>query len=234
MLTHAPMAEHEYDGVIIDKPWGYEYLMFQNQDAALWCLFLRRGECTSLHCHPRKKTGLILLAGSATLRFLNNSTTLVSPANVMIRAGLFHQSAADLGTDVVLIEIESPVDKANLVRLKDEYGREKAAYEDVSAARPVDETVLRLPEPVEGETPTWQFHGRTLRLHRVPDAAPFAASLQPGDIVIVLDGGLFTDDGEPILTAGDSVSASTLMRLSRSFGSPKGLAALVVLGAAAA
>lgn len=222
------MKNDAYDHVIVTKPWGHEYLMFRNEYAALWCLFLKRGERTSLHCHPRKKTGLVVLSGAATVRFLNNSSRLVSPANIMIRAGLFHQSAADLGTDVVLIEIENPVDKLNLVRLDDEYGRAQTAYEGIAATRPLDATCLRLPPPIDGETARWEFHGSRLCLHREADAAPFAAALDPPDIVIVLDGGLFTGDDEPILTAGDTVSASTLARLSRSFGSPRGITALVV------
>lgn len=217
-----------YDDVIVDKPWGYEYLMFKNAHAALWCLHIRQGACTSLHCHPRKKTGLVVLSGSATVRFLNNSSRLVAPANIMMRAGLFHQTLANLGTDVVLIELESPVDKRNLVRLDDSYGRENAPYEGTSETRPLDSTCLRLPQPVEGSTPTWDFHGRTLHLRRARTAYVLAAELTPRDIVVVLDGGLLTDDGEPILTAGDAVSASTLSRLSAAFGSPRGIAALVI------
>lgn len=222
------MGDELYDDVIVNKPWGHEYLMFRNQKTALWCLLLKRGESTSLHCHPRKKTGLVVLSGSATLRFLNNSSKLVSPANVMIRAGLFHQTAADLGTDVVLIEVESPVDKMNLVRLDDAYGRVKTAYETVTATRALDSACLRLPHPIEGTAPSWEFHGRRLRLYCNLAARALTAALEPRDIVIVLEGGLVTDDGEPILTAGDSVSASTVARLSRSFGSPRGISALLV------
>lgn len=217
-----------YDDVIVNKPWGHEYLMYRNQDVALWCLSIRKGECTSLHCHPRKKTGLIVLSGSATLRFLNNASALASPANVIIRPGLFHQTVADLGTDVVLIEVESPVDKRDLVRLDDAYGRAKTAYESVSATRPLDSTCLRLPEPHADTIPEWEFHGRMLRMYRRSDAFALTTELGASDIIVVLGGGLFTEKDDQILTAGDAVSSSTLRRLSRCFGSPRGIAALVV------
>lgn len=222
------MTDAIYDEVIVDKPWGHEYLMYRNRDVALWCLFLRRGERTSLHCHPRKKTGLVVLSGSLELRFLNNSTVLVPPANVMIRAGLFHQSAADLGSDVVLIEVESPVNKADLVRLDDTYGRQKTGYDSLVSTRPLDSTCLRLPEPALGPPRSWDFHGRQLGWHRHASAAPLIERLEPRDIVVLLEGGLFSDADEPILTAGDAVSANTLVRLSRAFDAPRGIVALVV------
>lgn len=217
-----------YDDVIVNKPWGHEYLMYRNSEVALWCLSIRKGHGTSLHCHPRKKTGLIALAGSATLRFLNNSSVLVAPANVIIRPGLFHQTVANLGTDVVLIEVENPVDKRNLVRLDDMYGREHAQYEPVSQTRPLDATCLRLPEPIAGEVVEWDFHGRRLCIHKRPDASGLATSVGSEDIVVVLQGGLFTVSDDPILTAGDAVSSSTLRRLSRCFPSPHGIATLVI------
>ena len=217
-----------YNDVIVNKPWGYEYLMYRNQDVALWCLVIREGASTSLHCHPRKKTGLIVLSGSATLRFLNNSSRLTSPANTMIRPGLFHQTSADLRTDVVLIEVESPVDKMNLVRLDDEYGRANTSYESVSATRPLDSSCLRLPEPSGATVRQWEFYGRLLRMYPRSDPDFLVRDLQPGDIAIVLDGGLFTEEGEPILTPGDSVSSSTVSRLAGCFVAPHGISALVV------
>ena len=55
----------DYTEVMVTKPWGYEYLMYQNEDIAIWSLHIDYGKQTSLHCHPRKKTGLILLSGEA-------------------------------------------------------------------------------------------------------------------------------------------------------------------------
>ena len=222
------VSDAVYDDVIVNKPWGHEYLMYRNPDVALWCLSIRKGEQTSLHCHPRKKTGLIVLSGTATLRFLNNSNTLASPANVIIRPGLFHQTAANLGTDVVLIEVENPVDKMDLVRLDDEYGRARTEYEPISATRPLDSTCLRLPEPLADTVSEWELHRRLLRMYRRSDACALSGELEPADIVIILEGGLYTDNDDQILTAGDAVSSSTLSRLSRCFGSPRGIAALVV------
>ena len=47
---------------IVKKPWGKEYLIFQNNVVAIWLLSIEPGKNTSLHCHPTKKTGLNKMA----------------------------------------------------------------------------------------------------------------------------------------------------------------------------
>ena len=47
------------------KPWGYEYLAYENQKVALWLLYIKPNHQTSMHCHPLKTTGLTLLDGEA-------------------------------------------------------------------------------------------------------------------------------------------------------------------------
>jgi mannose-6-phosphate isomerase-like protein (cupin superfamily) len=79
-----------YSNNIVKKPWGYEYLAYQNKDVALWFLYIKPEHATSLHCHPNKTTGLILLDGEARVSFLNNDTILNPTNKVMIRKGLFH------------------------------------------------------------------------------------------------------------------------------------------------
>src|SRR4051794_580973 len=53
----------DYSRVIVRKPWGYEYLLFSNDSVAVWVLYIKAGEETSMHCHARKKTSLIVLDG---------------------------------------------------------------------------------------------------------------------------------------------------------------------------
>ena len=63
----------DYSRVVVRKPWGYEYLTYQSKDVAVWILHLKKGHQTSMHCHPKKKTSLIVLDGSVTCKSLNNS-----------------------------------------------------------------------------------------------------------------------------------------------------------------
>ena len=66
----------DYSDVIVKKPWGYEYLAFENDFVAIWILQLVRKRKTSMHCHPIKKTSLILLSGEATCRHLDGEIEL--------------------------------------------------------------------------------------------------------------------------------------------------------------
>lgn len=217
-----------YSDVVVRKPWGSEYLVFSNSHAALWHLRIKQGCQTSLHCHPRKKTGLILLSGSASIQFLNNRSLLKSPANTMIRPGLFHSTAADQGSDIDVLELESPVDKTDIVRLEDSYGRADTPYEGFEHTSPLDETCMRLASEIpEGEQPLFLCN-RKLILFRYPNIGSRWDMQPEEDIVIVLEGGLFSKDGAPVLTAGDAVSKSTVRRLSKSFSSPFGISGISI------
>ena len=217
-----------YSDVIVSKPWGSEYLVFANAHAALWHLRIRAGCQTSLHCHPRKKTGLILLNGVASIRFLNNRTVLTAPANTMIRPGLFHATAADQGTDIDVLEIESPVDKTDIVRLEDPYGRANAPYEGMEHTLPLDETCLRIKPKISHGEQSLTFCNRKMVVFRFDQIQQNWNALNQNGIVMILDGGLFSKEGSPVLTAGDAVSVATVQRLAQVFTSPFGVAGILI------
>ena len=73
----------------------------------------------------------------------------------------------------------------------------------------------------------YKLHGCTLKLHRVTDAC----ALQPrrhDDIIMILDGGLYSPDEDPILVAGDVVKPVTWQRLVNNFNAPKGITVLTI------
>ncbi|MEN6336460.1 MAG: thiamine pyrophosphate-binding protein, partial [Phycisphaerales bacterium] len=149
-----------YEDVIVKKPWGYEYLVFENEHVAIWLLQIVRKRKTSMHCHPRKRTGLILLSGDARFHHLEGSIPLGRMGVVNIEAGAFHstEAANDLPIDPVsengiwVMEIESPPLKEDLCRMSDAYGRAGAMYEGADHMVPHPTEILRLHEPEEGET----------------------------------------------------------------------------------
>ena len=61
----------DFSNVIIKKPWGYEYLIYQTAKVAITILFIKKGHKTSMHCHLNKKTSLIVLDGIISLKTLN-------------------------------------------------------------------------------------------------------------------------------------------------------------------
>ncbi len=149
-----------YEDVIVKKPWGYEYLVFENEHVAIWMLQIVRKRRTSMHCHPRKRTGLILLSGDARFHHLEGSIPLSRMGVVNIDAGAFHstEAASVLPIDPVsengiwVMEIESPPLKEDLCRMSDAYGRAGATYEGADHMVPHPTEILRLQEPEEGET----------------------------------------------------------------------------------
>ena len=55
---------------IINKPWGNEYCIYRYNNLSIWLLKIDPSKKTSLHCHPTKKTGLILLDGNASISLI--------------------------------------------------------------------------------------------------------------------------------------------------------------------
>jgi acetolactate synthase-1/2/3 large subunit len=133
-------SSFDFSRVIVVKPWGYEYLVFENEYVAIWMLHIVRKRKTSMHCHPKKTTALILLSGNATCSNLEGEKQLKPLDGVFIERGVFHSTEAlselpivPLSEDGIwVLEIESPPDKTDLVRMKDEYGRTGASYEGQS------------------------------------------------------------------------------------------------------
>lgn len=145
----------DYAKVIVKKPWGYEYLVYENDFVAIWMLQIIRKRKTSFHCHPKKNTGLVLLSGNATSHHLDGTIEINSMDAVMISKGAFHSTEASSSLSmqpisengIWVMEIESPPLKTNLIRMRDEYGRVGASYEGA------DHMVAEPKECLEFQTP---------------------------------------------------------------------------------
>ena len=58
-----------YKNVVVKKPWGYEYLAYENRFVGLWFLSLNENQKTSFHCHPLKTSGLFVRKVEAKVSF---------------------------------------------------------------------------------------------------------------------------------------------------------------------
>lgn len=208
---------------VVNKPWGYEYLMYDNGKVALWFLHIRKGEETSLHCHSRKKTGLILLSGEAKVSFLNDGQTIQGLSKLMIRQGLFHSTRAASEDGVYIIEVETPNDKPDLVRLLDKYGREGKPYGAEGIVRPVDADCVL----VHGKMEPKKLQGCTLRVETFADTHGFK-NRPAGQALVVLEGGLVSRKGIPVLAEGDIVWSHNLDRLTEICTAPRGATLFVI------
>lgn len=113
------------------KPWGFEFELLLIENVSIWCLHIEKNMGTSLHCHPTKKTGYIVASGRVEVEFLSSKIILESGQKVNFRPGLFHKTKA-LTEDVILLEVETPKNKEDLIRLEDGAGRPNSIYETTS------------------------------------------------------------------------------------------------------
>lgn len=115
---------------IITKPWGREYQCYRNDELAIWALEIERDKYTSLHAHPHKNTALVLLRGCVRLSFIRGDPIVLTALDkINIFRGRFHRSTA-LTDDVLMLEVEAPNDKRDILRLSDDYGRADLPLEE--------------------------------------------------------------------------------------------------------
>lgn len=201
-----------YESTIVAKPWGYEYLAYENEHVALWFLYIKHTHATSLHCHPKKTTGLVLLDGGAEVSFFNNSYKLTPGDKIMIRKGLFHSTKAMASKGAFIFEIETPVNKQDLVRFRDSYGREGKPYEDSSHESPKVEDCLWITE----DEKDYQFANCTLEVKRITDVSDIF-EIDSNYNVMFLRGGLQADYKQNVSSPGDVVVANVLHTLAEQF-----------------
>lgn len=124
----------DYHNKVNEKPWGKEYLAYQNTRIGIWILHINRDQETSLHCHFKKDTILIPLFGCFKINLFNSYRILNLFDCLYVPLNTFHglHSYTDNG---IIMEIEiytekvTYTDKNDLLRIKDIYNRDKNTYE---------------------------------------------------------------------------------------------------------
>ena len=102
----------------------------------------------------------------------------------------FHSSAAL--SDAFLFEVESPEDKEDLIRLDDDYGREKQGYEGREFFEKKTEKHFWLKEP-EPNASGESFYGCLLR-HLSVESVNELDSFDEHDVLVFTRGGILTND----------------------------------------
>jgi len=199
----------DYSDVIVKKPWGYEYLIFENEFVAIWMLQIIRKRKTSMHAHPRKKTGLILLQGSATFFHLDGIIELNRMDGLVIEEGVFHSTEASNPLPILpqsengiwIIEIESPPLKTDLVRMRDAYGRAGASYEGTNNMVFEPKRCLKLRPPRHGEVVRKKFLDCIFTLRQGPFHEK-ESSPSPEALISVVRRGTAATSNNPSLRIG--------------------------------
>lgn len=129
LLESEQFGTDTYLDQVIEKPWGHEYRVYADNFYDIWKLLLLPGQSTSMHCHPRKETALLCLRGLGKVRFLGESHVIQAMDFIHIGKGVWHATDNIGPNELELIEVESPRNKLDLIRLADRYGRQGKSYE---------------------------------------------------------------------------------------------------------
>lgn len=206
---------YDYSKVIVKKPWGYEYLIFSNQEVAIWILYIKPNFQTSMHCHTNKTTSLVVLEGQVTCSSLGMQFDKKAGEGLLIKKGAFHQTTAVSPDGAFVLELETPVNKRDLVRLSDNYGRVGMGYE--TADRHAFD--LKNYNYISFQTSNMQhnfkkrFAGCSLTFNMVSthddiDKIQYLSNRQ--DIVILLDGKLVDSSGKSALSIGEAITVEQM------------------------
>lgn len=206
----------DYSNIIVNKPWGYEYLAYQNKDMALWVLYIKDGKSTSMHCHPQKNTGFVVLDGLAEVSFLAEKRVVSAVSKITIRKRLFHRIKSLSPNGCYIFEIENPNDKTDVFRMDDSYGRTFKPYEGEKFYIQKRDDCLTINEPPDTALLNYQFLNQKILVENI-DNIDTINNKNDEDLVVFLKGGLFKkveDLTHNIIYSGDIEYAKYIKQFS--------------------
>ena len=209
-----------YSNRVILKPWGEEYVIFKNKKKiALTYLKIKKGFSTSLHCHPQKKTGFLILKGTANVQvgIYKKNIIRYSPMSILVlRPGLFHRIKANNKKDLYALELESPYLKNDLIRMEDEYGRSNKGYENLKKSRKIMKNDVLFKTPKLNQKNYYNLNNIKIKIGYYKDLNKFK-SYNDKSISIILDGKIVSKQNKTVITIGEIVKSFTLKRLTQYF-----------------
>lgn len=211
---------NSYDNRVILKPWGEEYNIFRNNNKiAITYLKIKKGFATSLHCHPNKKTGFLILKGTAEVQIgiYKNNIKKYEPMSILVlRPGLFHRIKASKISDLFALEIENPYIKNDLIRMQDDYGRKNKGYEKLNNSRALDKYDLLFKTPKKNLKNSYKLNDIKIEISYYKNFKDLK-SYDDKSISIILDGKIISKQKKTVITIGEIVKSYTLKQLAKHF-----------------
>lgn len=199
------------------KPWGSEYTIFKNSISSTKLLRINKNKGTSLHCHPIKKTGFILIKGSVEVDLgFYNKKKLKSLSRLMIRPGLFHSTKNHEDETALILEVETPINKDDLVRFRDDYGRENKPYEDENFMEKLSDEDPVFEEPQMNKGNNYKIDNVFINVEKTNDIEKLKQK-DLNTIFAIVDGGLKSENNLLVLSPGDIVGGDTIKKLTEVF-----------------
>ena len=209
-----------YDNSKVLKPWGEEYNIYRNKKKlAITYLKLTKGESTSVHCHPKKKTGFLILSGTAEVQlgiYKKNIFNYKPMSILVLRPGLFHRIKASNKADLYALEIETPYIKTDLIRMEDNYGRKKNGYESLHKSIRLTKNDITFNTPSLKKSNNYLLNNIKIEISYFSNFKKFS-SFDDKSVSIILDGNIINDKSKTVITIGEIVKSYTLKKLSNLF-----------------
>lgn len=220
-----------YDDNLVTKPWGYEYVVYRNKNKlSVTLLNINYKKKTSLHCHPNKKSGFIMIKGKALFQlglWKKRSEIKVAPSKRMIARGLFHQIESLSKEGIIALEFETPVDKKDLVRFQDDYGRQQKSYEGAEYTKKINSKYLKFKIPSSEKKISYSIYGIKLLIENHKNFKKIN-KCKNDTIFAILDGEIVDNNNKAVLGCGDIIKTNDLKVLSEVFKIKKFLTLLKV------
>jgi len=221
-----------YDNRIVNKPWGYEYVVYRNSNnLSVTLLSIDYNKKTSLHCHPKKKSGFILVSGKALFQlglWKKRSEVHSSPSKRMIARGLFHSIKSLSKNGLLALEFETPVNKNDLVRFKDDYGRQQKSYEGKKFTKNIGSKFIKFKKPKLRKKQIYKINNVKIFLEVHKNFKRLITNKR-STIFGILDGAIVDRYGRSVLSYGDIIRTNDLKTLSEVFKIKKHLSVVKVL-----
>ena len=209
-----------YDDKVVYKPWGHEHIIYKNRkDLSVTLLKINYNKKTSLHCHPNKKTGFIVIAGRALIQLGLWKTTAKyysAPSKLMIRTGLFHSIKSVSKNGLYALEFETPFNKKDLVRFKDDYGRQSKPYEGKNFTKKINSDFIKLTKPKLGKNQLFKIKKTNISLE-IHKNFKNLINKKNSTIFAIIDGNVVDKHKRRVLSYGDIIRTGTLKKLSEVF-----------------
>lgn len=224
------MNDKFYDNHKILKPWGQEHVIYRDKkNLCITLLRIKKNFSTSLHCHPNKKTGFILLHGNADIQlglYETNTQKFNSPSKLMIRTGLFHSITSKTNPYLIALEFETPVAKDDLVRFDDKYGRQFKSYDEGKESVKLSKNDFLI-KKLKNNLLIFKSQKVIAKIIKLKNLRSFK-KYNKNDIFAVIEGSLYDKFNRKILSQADIIKTGTLTKLSEKFKIKKELILLKV------
>ncbi len=210
-----------YSNKIVYKPWGHEYVIYNERSKiAITLVHIKYKHKTSLHCHPKKKTGFIILSGKALVQigiYKENSKIFFPLSRLVFRSGLFHSIKSISKEGVYALEFETPYKKEDLIRLRDNYGRQYKNYEGKNFTKKISNlNLIKFRKPKINKRFMYNFNDIEVFLETINNLKNLKLKNDNSSSAI-LNGSILDKKGQKVITCGEVVKTKTLKIFSKRY-----------------